>query len=502
MAEPLTGSLKLRQRSNWEAADSGILLWRNNFAFFTVLMIAPFIAAAVLIRISPLPAWSSYLLIWWLKPLFARPVLHVISVRFFKPQATFRGILKGFAKSLFIALPGDLLWRRFSLWRSARMPVRTLEHLSGNAARMRIKTLELGGLGFCSSLTILTSAIFFSVFIGELFFAIAIIEMIEVVPLSALWQWQYVKIIELLIFCAICLNFILIEPLYVCMGFGIYINSRIEVEGWDIQLLLQNFIKQKKQKTASRIVQSPAILKVIVFISIGLFFMLSPCQTIPAEQAYIENSDSVPIDVLNQILSSPDFGGQQEGWGIRLRNQKEATKQPELNFDWLAKIKDFFGMVLFLILILLIIAAVGYIALRLYRLKKNSINKKGKNWKSSFLTRSGGTIISDPNTLLSEALLLHNQGMIRDAWAKCFLAAIAIYSTQDDLEFPVDATEYDCLSIVKKTKARNIEGFGALVLSWTGLAYGGKMPDNGIFEKAVEFCNSLNQAAAPGASNA
>jgi len=507
MAEPMSTSLKLRQRSNWEAADSGILLWRNNFIYFIILMVLPFIAVAVFLRISPLHErpWS-YILLWWLKPLFARPVLHVISVRFFEPHATFSKIIKGFFKSFFIALTGDLLWRRFSLWRAARMPIRTLEQLSGKAARTRIKTLEAGGLNFCSSLTIVTIAIFFSLLIGEILFAVVLLEMLQIIPLASLWQ--YIDTIELLVFFAVCLNFILIEPLYVCMGFGIYINSRIEVEGWDIQLLFKNFVKQKQPSAASRVGGSSTILKTIIFISIGLFLILSPFQRVYAEQDKgvqeqnkVITSTDAPTDVLKQILSSPDFGNNKDTWGIRLKNKKEQKNLPKINLSLIEKIKEFFGLLLFAVFILTIAFIAGYIILRLYRLRKNSTgtNKKDKKWKSSFLTTAE---LADPRKLLAEAKLLHDQGMIRDAWAKCFLAATAIYSTQSDLEFPLDATEYDCLSIVRKAKAGNAEEFGDLVLSWTNLAYGGETPDNGIFEKAIKFCTSLGQLTEEAASHA
>lgn len=501
MTEPLTGYFKLRQKSSWEAADSGILLWRSNFVFFILLMILPFIAVAVSLRLSLLlydpmagRTWS-YIIIWWLKPLFARPVLHVISVRFFEPQATLGRIMKGFGKSLFTALAGDLLWRRFSIWRSARMPVRTLEHLSGKAGRKRIKILETGGLSFGGSLTTITIAIFLSVLIGEALSALLVLEMMQTIPLSSLLQ--YTDTIELIAFVAVCINFILIEPLYVCMGFGIYINSRIEVEGWDIQLLLQNFAAQKKQKTAPRIMQSSGILKTIILILTGLFLMLSPLQSVQAEQNKTESSetipaDAVPTDVLKQILSSPDFGGEQAGWGIRPKNPKEPQAPPEINFKWLEKIKEFFGFVLFTILVLAAAAGIGYIMSRLYKSKKaGGLGEKEKKWKTSFVTAQNAALL-DPEELLADALLLHKQGMIREAWAKCFLGAIAIYSGQAGLEFPVDATEYDCLSTVKKAKARGAEDFSRLVLWWTNLAYGGKMPDNGNFEKATEFCSSLN----------
>ena len=70
------------------------------------------------------------------------------------------------------------------------------------------------------------------------------------------------------------------------------------------------------------------------------------------------------------------------------------------------------------------------------------------------------------------------------------------------MEFPLDATEYDCLSIVRKAKARDTEGFNKLVLFWTGMAYGSKMPNNDNFKEAIAFCNSLKQFANTAASNA
>ncbi|MCL2293590.1 MAG: hypothetical protein FWC36_01810 [Spirochaetes bacterium] len=497
MSEPLTSSLKLRQRSSWEAADSGVLLWRNNLVFFLILMVLPFIVTAIFLRLLPLPVWWSYIIIWWLKPLFARPVLHVISVRFFKPQAAFSEISKGLGKSLFTALAGDLLWRRFSLWRSARMPIRTLEQLSGKAAEARIATLETGGLNFCSALTTVTTAVFFTVLAGKFLFAAIILELSQTMPLSSVWQ--YTEAIELFAYIMVCLILIIIEPLYVCMGFGIYINSRIEVEGWDIQLLLQNFVKQKTQKSmffrsklrdaavpsASRIMLSSVMV-------IGLFLLfasLNP-KSVQAEQLRPEN---VPIEVLEQVLSSPDFGGKQDGWGIRLKNPRDPKEPPDINFAWLEKIRDFFGFFLLLILVLVIVSAIVYLIFRLYKLKMNNVRGKEKNWKSSLATSIGQAANQAPETLLEEARFLHNQGMIRDAWAKCFIAAVIIYSSQDNLEFPVDATEYECLFIVKKAKARNAEGFAYLVLSWTSLAYGGNIPTSDMFEKAIAFCISLNQ---------
>jgi hypothetical protein len=40
----------------------------------------------------------------------------------------------------------------------------------------------------------------------------------------------------------------LVETLYVCMGFSLYINSRIEVEGWDIEITFRSFAEKLRKK--------------------------------------------------------------------------------------------------------------------------------------------------------------------------------------------------------------------------------------------------------------
>jgi hypothetical protein len=216
----------------------------------------------------------------------------------------------------------------------------------------------------------------------------------------------------------------------------------------------------------------------------------------------VSQKNSAPTDVLKQILSSQDFGEDQDTWGIRSKNQRDPKELPDINLVWIEKIKEFFGLFLLTILIMVIIVAAGYILLRLYKLRKSNVRTRENKWKSSFAALAKNTVVQYPRTLLAEALLLHEQGMIRDAWAKCFLAAIAIYSAQSDLYFPIDATEYDCLSIVRKAKARDAEGFSNLVFSWTSLAYGDNKPTVGLFEKAIEFCNSLSLDEKEAASHA
>jgi hypothetical protein len=237
-------ALQLRRRSVWEAADSGILLWRHSFAYFIPFFAIPvWITACALLLLPDNFYFLSYLLLWWLKPLFGRLVLHVISRRFFGSPAPSRlgELCRGLWGTMLRGLIGDLSWRRFSPARAAAMPIRVLEHIGPQQIRLRKKALVPGGLNFCTFLTTFGLCLEAMLLAGESMFTVLMMNMFP-----ALSNLEYnIEIIKILFFIAFCFNYILVESLYVCMGFGLYINSRVEVEGWDLQILFNKFSERK-----------------------------------------------------------------------------------------------------------------------------------------------------------------------------------------------------------------------------------------------------------------
>ncbi len=93
-------------------------------------------------------------------------VLQVISVRFFKSDADYKTIRKRIIKIIFKGLIGDLTWRRLSMYRAARLPVRILEGNKRKAIKRRVKNLKNGGLDFCAFLTWLCIIIEIVLFAG------------------------------------------------------------------------------------------------------------------------------------------------------------------------------------------------------------------------------------------------------------------------------------------------------------------------------------------------
>lgn len=505
-------ALSLRRRSVWEAADSGVLLWRNNFVYFIPFFAIPVWVAACGLRFVPEDYYYlSYLILWWLKPLFDRLVLHVVSIRFFgSPDSSgHRELRRGLFRTITRFLLGDLLWRRFSPYRSSRMPVRVLERGNRVQFRLRKKALVPGGLNFCFFISAFGLCAEAVLLLGEIAFAAIAARMFF--PSSLGYLDDYMKSVEIFIFAAFCFNYILIESLYVCMGFGLYINSRVEVEGWDLQLLFQKFAGAEEQTPAS--VPPAKTVAVICFI-LALFFT-------PASRALYADSvedtalaEEIPVEFfpedfpfvghesvenLKEILASPDFGYEKEGWEIQLKQFEEPEDPPDINLSpWMELLKKISGYMLRLFVILTAVVFLGFSVFWFWKNYRNVF--RGRR---SFRPRSAEGYVNplispkSPESLFTRAASFFDEGNFREAWAACLSGCIAAYTRYHSLSFPPDATEYGCLDLVRVALPDEADRFDALVRTWIFFAYGGRAPAGGAFEGALAYGRSLLETTAP-----
>jgi len=465
-----------RRKDSKEAADAGLLLWRQNLTAFIPFYAVPFWIFAFLLRII-LPAnlqYLSWLTVWLTKPLFDRLILHVISIRFFEPNADYKRLRKDTGKNMLRGLAGDLLWRRFSPLRSVMMPVRVLEKniKSSRSVAQRKKNLEKGGIGFCFFLTVWGIASEAALLIGEVLFTAV---MMEFIAQNFIYSIESFMDLEIWFFAAWCFNLMLVETIYVCMGFSLYINSRIETEGWDIEIIFRNIAEKLKG--------GDKITAIIILLSMCLFL---PVNTSAQDRA----AQEIPLETLKTILDSPDYGSAEETWGIRFKNRQEQQSE-EIEFDstLMQRLQQVFAYTLRLILIIIIACLLVFLIIYFKKFKRNNKNMSD-NFTEDIIFNPNE---EDPKLLMEKAVNFHKQGKIRLAWGYCTAASVQSWSLYRGLSFPVNATESECADIVKEKSdnSREADSFCKYIKNWIYLAYAGKIPPEGSFEEAVNFCITL-----------
>ncbi|MDR1803133.1 MAG: hypothetical protein LBQ94_05945 [Treponema sp.] len=494
----------LRRRSVWEAADSGILLWRSNFACLMLFFAVPvLIVASCLCFLPENLFFLSSLILWWLKPLFDRLALHVISVRFFaSPEDSPFGVpaarrIKELSRGLWgtfhRALPGDLLWRRFNPGRAAYTAVRVLERVDKKRFQQRKRALVSGGLGFCTPMGVFCFILEGMLLFGELLFAILISEVLF--PANSLLMQTDTTVLSFFIFAAFCFNYVLVESLYVCMSFGLYINSRVELEGWDLQLLFLKFADTAQVRETHR-----SIIKILPIVCL-LFSQLigSTLQPVYAEEAaepfpmFFPTVSEGALGKLEEILSSDDFGSEKEGWGIRFKFSREEPGAPDLDIDsWFHEIRQVFGFILRIVVILALFGALVFSLYWLSRQRRRGLfplRDTGKSYANPLMSGES------PESLFAKAEDFFRKGNLREAWAAWLAGCLGAFTRDHSVSFPVDATEYGCLALAQSALGGKTDGFGEFVEDWILLAYGGRPPEPGVFEKALAFGRSLLRGA-------
>jgi hypothetical protein len=302
---------------------------------------------------------------------------------------------------------------------------------------------------------------------------------------------------EIFFFAAWCLNYILVESVYVCMGFGLYINSRVEVEGWDLEILFRKFAQGRKKKTI--------LAGALLFFLTALWFPPvsayaealppAPGENVFSAAPMADPGRGAPLEALGEIFASDDFGGPREGWEIRLKNRGDGREPAEfIAAPWMEIIKRAAAFVLRLMLIL------GIGGLGVFFIRQVYKHPRVKR------AASGGGIVSgrvgspgeSPESLAETARRWYDRGEIRRAWGCCLAALLESWSRYRALSFPRNATEYACLALVRAAGASaEAAAFAAFVNRWAALAYGGKPPPEESFAEALDLCRSLSPSPAP-----
>ena len=317
-------AIGLRRRTPWEAMDLGLTMlqrWARRVYLPHLLFSIPLMAAAGAAGWWIERPWVALLAIWWMKPAYDRVVLHVLSRAVFGELPTTRAVFRSAREWLGTGLVTALILR-ISTTRSFTLPVRQLEGQTGREGRERRAVLgrRVGSYATWLTLTCLLIEVFVLMtsfgLITELFMPAKAgegMDFFQIVFGSSDDSSGFIGFDDVLAYGAAVL---VLEPFYVAAGFGLYLNRRTLLEGWDIEVALRSIAARHA---------------VVLLFTLFAFFAAVPMQ------GYAQEKD--PKKEIAEVLKAKEFGYYKDvkRWQPRPKESKDADMSwlRRLFGDWL-----------------------------------------------------------------------------------------------------------------------------------------------------------------------
>lgn len=233
-----------RLRNPWQAIDLGFALarawWRPLFlSWFLPCVCLWLLLSAVLWQ----QQWLALILVWWLKPLFDRLPLFFASRAMFGEVLTLKALFKHWRRALKFEWFSWLTLRRLSPTRSLDMPVTVLEQLSGKARARRLQVMHQTATSGGSWLTFVCIHIEMIISLG----AMAMVALLIPAGVDFGLIDSYIDQSPWMVFASNGVSILamsLVAPFYTMAGFSLYINRRVQLEGWDIEIRFRHLLER------------------------------------------------------------------------------------------------------------------------------------------------------------------------------------------------------------------------------------------------------------------
>lgn len=328
-------AVQARLRSQWESIDLGTALARKYWLpLFLVWLLPAGILLGTLAWLFPgSPGWSMFA-VWWLKPVFDRLPLYIISQALFGSPVSALAALKQFFTQNRYDWMAWITLRRLSPTRSFDMPVTVLEQSSGAARNSRIGVLHRKHSSAATWLTL--TGVHLEGFLLIAAFILIYLFIPEQVAANINWQPIFRgDTLELEWVSNVLYLFIMaaVAPFYIVSGFCLYVGRRIELEGWDIEIQFRNLAErhQREQQPRQRSTARGSNAASLFLLFAIAFGSLITAPEIKADSLETPQQAQQNID---EILAGEDFHQVEQINGWRLKDTKnEEQKIPE----WLIK---------------------------------------------------------------------------------------------------------------------------------------------------------------------
>lgn len=492
-------SIEPRLRNGWQAIDLGFVMARRWWwPCFLAWGIPSFVVLSVSSIVLHQHAWIVALLVWWLKPLWDRLPLLIASRALFGEPPQLWSTLRSLPWLIKTDLIPALTYRRLSLSRSFDLPVTVLEGLRKDARTKRLTLLHQTYGNSASMLTLVCVHV-------EMFVSIGIVTaLIMLVPKELQSDPEAFLLTDSLVVqhasnVMMWLAMATVAPFYCLAGFSLYINRRIELEGWDIEVRFRHLLaRHTRQKTRGRVAAGllPLVVSGLVLFHPG---------SLEADEApeflddyYHQLGGSISAagskQSIVEVLSSPDFFNVEleSKWRFKDRSQDQENNDAVSSLlDWLEKWYDltaplrdgmsgFAGFFEFAVWLLLA-ALVAYLFIK-YRHGLVQILRHGKrhqlpNARPELLFGLDVREESLPDDVGQQVMSLWDGGKEREALGLLYRATLSRLIHQNGFQFYAGFTEQECVAVVAQSNNTGLTNYlRQLTRVWQRLAYAHQLP--------------------------
>jgi hypothetical protein len=500
--------VELRPRSPWEAVELGTALVRRNAAAIWAPWLLLTVPVFVLVNLAALAVdriWLAWLAMWWLKPLFDRIPLFVVSRAVFGETPTTRQTLAAQRNWGWRAMSQHLTWRRIGMNRALALPIDLLEGAEPGRLRERRRVLGDAVRGHGAMLTLACLLFIVALSLSTLSLALLFVPW-EFLPESVRATWSLLTV-EPPAWAQFALHAVvwgatsLVEPFYVGAGFGLYLNRRTQIEAWDVEIALRRM----------RTRMAAAATAMLLVVALGASFPVpshAASQDEPAlpEQAARESQadeDDADGSTLAEVfgdatVDDPAFARAvkrayrdpllrprrtESQWQAR---EREARARPPnaLPFPWLAKAFGFvgeFGLWLLLAGVLVLLAVT---ARRWWPWMRSGLKAVQAPTPVDVAEATLPDVL--PGDIASAARALWREGRPRRALALLYRASVEAMAARADVLLVPGATESECLRASRRMpEAQDRDVFARIVRVWQYAAYAQRLPAEGDFESLL-----------------
>jgi len=484
-------------RSGWQAVDLGFLMasawWRPLFVAAALPALILFIP--LLIYFSDNPAWAG-IIIWWLKPFWERLPLYFASRRIFGEGSNLIGILSQVKSTYLKDMLPWLLWRRLSVQRAFDAPVTVLEGLTGRDRASRIRILHgkysdvaMGNqfVCFCFEAIACVGIVILLAFFTPDDFGLETHDSID--NLNLVGEWLY----TLSAFAAM----MLVMPFHAMAGFALYLNRRIELEAWDIEISFRNLANRKKQSTRV------GVSVILAMVMLALSSITTPSTSYAATATHDKESAR---QLIEEVFQGESFGQQKMVSKWRFKNWFDDWKQEneDLVPEWIIEFLEWleinfeFGSEatagemnwnniaswLKVMLVVIFVALLFY----LFRRYRGPLSRMVRSEK----TRAAPEVMfgldvrpeSLPEDVPAQVLDMWQAGNYRDALGLLYRASLSRLIDKHEIAFRASHTEAECAALVSACGIDSLSDyFSGLTDAWRRLAYGHLRPQTETVEQ-------------------